>query len=293
MDPCDAGGGSIRTERTSPWLLITTPVATRRVPGGASGAVYSSATTDSLALAIAAAICRSSRSKAANNAASASLLVSATHCVGSPGSGRRRHPAPPMPIRTELRERAGPPRRAMAASAKKHPTVTQTMDRLRPEISLEENFMCLLESLTSRIVHNRVRLAGTMNLAFLVHVAANTPMGGDDRNTASIHGLGFARVARHGSPMLEIESEPRVWRRFGCRHGVDSRCGGFRGTWGFSLGQLGCGNVVLVTVRGFQWKLAHQSPRARGQDQPAAWNWRESWTERFSIAVARPRFRSA
>src|SRR3984885_6443636 len=86
MDDCDAGGGSIRTERTSPRLLITTPVATRRVPGGASGAVYSSATTDFRALAIAAAICRSSCSRAANNAASASLLVLVT--TASAGSVR-------------------------------------------------------------------------------------------------------------------------------------------------------------------------------------------------------------
>ena len=63
----------MRTERVSPRWLITTPVATRRVPGGASGAVYSRATTDSRAFAIAAAIRRSSRSRAANNAMSSSV----------------------------------------------------------------------------------------------------------------------------------------------------------------------------------------------------------------------------
>ncbi len=86
--PDRAGGGSIRIETISPPLLITTPVATRRVPAGASAAVYSSATTDSRARAIAWPIRRSSRPHAASNSSTFESLPAPPWPSPSPSTDR-------------------------------------------------------------------------------------------------------------------------------------------------------------------------------------------------------------
>ncbi len=95
---CPAGGASIRTESNSPRLLMTTPEAIRRVPGGASAAVYSKATTDCRARDIAAAIRPSNCCRAVNNAASASSCDPEAGILGSPAG--RSEPATPSPTRS-------------------------------------------------------------------------------------------------------------------------------------------------------------------------------------------------